>query len=139
MKRLLIIIFISLIILGLSIFFWITNKNNLVNRQALIPRFGTSELPPAMVNEQYEADIFASIIGAKAKMQITGIDIPTNLNIADCNQKHNYSDIPKPNTVVNCKLVGTLNEVGQIELSFKVGADGYNNSVIQKYNLNVIP
>ena len=79
------------------------------------------------------------MVGAKAKMQITDINIPAGLSIADCNQNYNVSNIPKPNTVISCKLVGTLSESGQFGLSLKVSANGYNNSVIQNYNLNVIP
>lgn len=139
MKRLIITIFTSLIILGLPIFFWIKSKNDFLNKQTLIPRFGTSELPSAFVGKPYEADLFASVVGAKAKMEITGIGLLPELSITDCSQEYNKVGIPKPNTIVNCKLVGTLRESGQVELSFKVEARGYNNSVIQKYKLNVVP
>lgn len=139
MKRLMISVLTSLIIIGLPIFFWIKNKNDLIKRQTLIPRFSTLELPSATVNNQYEADIFASIVGVKAKMQITDINIPAGLSIADCDQNYNVSNIPKPNTVISCKLVGILSESGQLELSFKVEATGYNNSVIQKYKLSIVP
>lgn len=138
MKRLAITVLISLIVIGISIFFLIRNKNDLMKKQRLIPRLSTLELPSATVGSRYEADIFASMVGAKAKMQIIGINIPTDLSITDCNQSYNNPNIPKPNTVINCKLVGMPREGGQFEVSFKVEAKDYKNSVSQKYNLDVV-
>lgn len=130
MKKLLISIFISISIFGLLFFFWIKNKNDAVNKQTLIPHFSTPDLPSGKVGEYYEADIYASIIGSKVNMQITSIQIPQGLNLADCKQEFNLDAIKKPNTLIVCKLKGIPTIGGGFELVFKASAEGYSNKTI---------
>lgn len=136
MKNNLIVILSVLLFVALSTTTFVLYIKNQNNKLSLIPRFSTPDLPAGKVASLYEADIFGSLIGAKAKMEIISLESPDGLKITDCKQNYNLDRFPKPNTVISCKIKGiTPSETTDLKLQVK--AKGYNNSVIQIYKLTL--
>lgn len=135
MKKLIITTVVFILIFGLVIFFWIKDKNDLVNKQTLIPYINTPELPSGKVGELYNSELVGSLVGSKVKLNITTQQIPEGLNLTDCKQEYNASYLSKPNSLIVCQLTGYPNESGTFDSSFEIGAEGYFNKTIQNFEL----
>lgn len=137
MKKLLIPVFLTLTIFGLLIFFWIKNKNDEVNKQTLMPYINTPELPNGKVGELYNGELIGSLIGSKVKLNITAQQIPAGLSLTNCKQEYNVSYLSKPNSLITCQLIGYPNESGTFDSFFEISAKGYNNKVIERFELYI--
>ena len=137
MKKLLIPVFLILTVFGLLIFFWVKNKNDLFNKQTLIPYIVTPELPSGKVGELYSGELIGSLVGAKAKLDITAQQIPEGLSLTDCKQEYNVSYLSKPNSLLTCQLTGYPNRSGTFDLSFEISAKGYYSNSIAKFELYI--
>lgn len=161
MKKLIIAAVVCISIFGLAIFFWVKQKNDLVNKQTLIPsfntpdlpsgkveqksdlvnretlipRFSTPDLPSGKVGEYYEAELTGTLIGAKAELDIIGLEIPVGLNIDDCKQDFDIDLIPKPNTFIKCQLRGYPEKSEVFESSFELSAKDYTNRVVERFEI----
>lgn len=91
MKNLIITTVVFISIFGLVIFFWIKDKNDLDNKQTLIPRFNTPVLSSGKVGELYSGELIGSLIGSKVKLEITAQQVPVGLSLTDCKQEYNVS------------------------------------------------
>ena len=137
MKKLIITIVVFISIFGLVIFFWVKNKNDLVNKQTLIPRFNTPELPSGKVGELYNGELIGSLIGAKVKLNISALQIPEGLSLTDCEQKYNVDLLLKPNSLITCQLTGYPVKDGAFISSFETSADGFFNKTVQDFEIYV--
>lgn len=137
MKKLITTIVVFISIFGLVIFFWVKDNNDLVNKQTLLPRFSIPDLPSGKVGEYYEAELTGLLIGAKAELEIVDLQIPVWLNIDDCKQEYNVSNLPQPNSLITCQLTGYPNESGTFNSSFEINAEGYFNKTIQNFELYI--
>ena len=135
MKKLIITTVVFISIFGLVIFFWVKNKNDLDNKQTLIPSFSTPDLPSGKVGEYYQAELTGTLIGSKEKLEILGLQIPEWLKLSDCKQEYDVSFIPKPNTFISCQLNGYPTKDGNFDLSFEINAKGYYSNSIAKLEL----
>ena len=137
MKKLIISIAVLLSILGLVIFFWVKNKNDLFNKQTLIPYIVTPELPSGKVGELYSGELIGSLVGAKVKLDITAQQIPEGLSLTDCKQEYNVSYLSQPNSLITCQLTGYPSESGSLDLFFEINARGYYNKTVAKFELYI--
>lgn len=137
MKRLFFSLVIFLSIFDLTMFFWIKNKNDLVNKQTLIPYINTPELPSGKVGELYSGELIGSLIGSKVKLDITAKQIPAGLSLTNCKQEYNVSYLSKPNSLITCQLTGYPNGSGTFNSSFEISAKGYYSNSIAKFGLYI--
>ena len=135
MKKLIITTIVFISIFGLVIFFWVKDKNDLDNKQTLIPRFSTADLPIGKVGESYQAELTGTLVGAKAELEIVSLQIPEWLNIDDCKQDFDIDLIPKPNTFIRCNLSGYPEKSEVFESSFELNAKDYTNRVVGKFKI----
>lgn len=135
MKKLIITTIVFISIFGLVIFFWVKDKNDEVNKQTLIPRFSTLGLPSGKVGEYYQAELTGLLVGAKAELEIIGLQIPVGLNINDCKQEFNLDIIPKPNVFIKCQLSGYPLKSEVFESSFELSAKDFTNRVIGRFGI----
>lgn len=137
MKKLIITIVVCISIFGLVIFFWVKQKNDLVNKQTLLPSFSTPDLSNGKVGEYYEAELTGMLVGANARLEIKPLQLPEGIKLSDCNQQYNVSFIPKPNTFISCQLNGYPTKDGSFDSSFEINAEGYFNKTIQNFELYI--
>ena len=135
MKKLIITTVVFILIFSAVIFFWIKNKNDLDNKQTLLPRFSTVDLPSGKVGEYYQAELTGLLVGAKAELEITGLQISEGLSLNNCKQDFNLDLIPKPNTFIKCQLNGYPQKNEVFESSFKLSAKDFTNRVIGKFKI----
>ena len=83
MKKLIITTVVFISIFGLVIFFWVKDKNDLVNKQTLLPRFSTADLPTGKVGEFYQTELTGLLASTKAELKIVDLKIPVWLNLGD--------------------------------------------------------
>lgn len=135
MKRLPIVFVLLVVIFGLGLFVWSAYNKSLVNKDSLYPYINTSEFPFGRVGGYYEAEVMGSLVGAKAKLKITAIQIPDGLNLRDCQQEYHIKSLPKPNTLIRCKLSGYPTSGGIFNSVFEISAADYTNTVAQEFEI----
>lgn len=137
MKNLIITTVVFISILGLVIFSWVKDKNDLINKQTLLPSFSTSDLPSGKVGEYYQAELTGTLIGAKAELEIIGLQIPVGLNVDNCKQDFDIDLIPKPNSFISCNLSGHPEKSEVFESLFELSAKDYTNRVVGRFRINI--
>lgn len=137
MKNLIITIVVFISIFGLVIFFWVKQKNDLVNKQTLMPYINTPELSSGKIGELYNGELIGSLVGSKVKLDITVQQMPEGLSLTDCKQEYNVNYLSKPNSLITCQLTGYPTKVGNFESTFEVSAEGYHNRTTTKYSLDI--
>lgn len=137
MKNLIITTVVFISIFGLVIFFWIKDKNDLDNKQTLIPRFNTPVLSSGKVGELYSGELIGSLIGSKVKLEITAQQVPVGLSLTDCKQEYNVSYLSKPNSLITCQLTGYPNESGTFDSFFEINAIGFSGKTIGRYEISI--
>lgn len=134
MKRIIALSLILSLLLALGIYGVLKYQKFQKDRETLFPRFNTGSLLPGSANALYEADIFGSLIGARAKLQITPLKMPENLNLENCDQTNNLPSLPRPNSMLNCKLKGFIPS-GTYQIEMEISASGYYSTSVQTYDL----
>lgn len=137
MKKLIITIVFFILIFGLVIFFWVKQKNDLVNKQTLMPYINTPELSSGKIGELYKGELIGSLVGSKVKLDITAQQMPKGLSLTDCKQKYNVNYLSKPNSLITCQITGYPNESGIFNLSFEINATGYYNKTVTNLELYI--
>ncbi len=134
MKRIITLSLILTLLLALCIYGVLKYQKFQKDRGTLFPRFNTGSLMAGSEHVPYEADIFGSLIGAKAKLEITTLKMPAGLNLEGCDQTNNLSSLPRPNSMIHCTLKGTMPK-GTYPIELEISASGYYSKVVQNYDL----
>jgi len=94
----------------------------------LMPTVGTAALPQGSVNQYYEAQVSAVLVGIKRQVKLEVISIPSGLALKDCSMVYNLVSLPKPNSVVNCSIIGYPDFSGLQEVILRSSSKGFVNA-----------
>lgn len=96
-------------------------------RETLFPSLNTPNISPAIVGEEYNYKLIASIIGDNVKMNMEIEELPDGFTLTDCKTQYNVEVMKKPNTLHTCKLKGKSEEVLYKMLLVTVYGEDYLN------------
>lgn len=107
-------------------------------RSTYEPYLSTVLLPPILVGESFEIDIFGSLVGDKVPLEITADNIPDGFALSNCTMKYNIEALDKPNSVVNCTLSGKSDVELIQDIEFQISAKEYYTSSTKALTLRVL-
>jgi len=134
MKKIVVLSLTLVFVLGLGVYFFFRYQKYQKDIVALFPRFSTMDLPVGSAGTLYQADIFGSLIGASAKLEITPLTMPPGLDLTSCKQSNNLSSLPRPSSMLHCQLQGTLPK-GIYPIELEISARGHYNTVVQTFSV----
>lgn len=97
-----------------------------------MPTVGTAALPQGSVNQYYEAQVSAILVGIKREVKLEATSIPQGLILEDCKMTYNLVSLPKPNSVVNCTISGYPTLSGLQDVALKASSKGFANATRSK-------
>lgn len=134
-KKIVIILFVT--ISFLSILFGTYKYFDTKSKMSrLMPNVGTTFLPNGSVNEYYEAEVSAILVGLKREIKLEAISIPSGLVLKDCAMVYNLVSLPKPNSVVNCSITGYPALSGLQEVVLRSSSKGFSNAT--RSNISIL-